>query len=162
MSKSINKKVSIFFSMNQFVVMSCIVLGRHLLRGVLEQVSRLPYRDYGRRLRWLLLTWICREFVKVLMNDGDVWDGLPTEEPIDALAEFRALRDLEGYKWSHFVIYLTWLTRTIGPERAYRVWRILENHHLKDLPSLFELAARLIVVKTCRNPNITARIVRPE
>ena len=131
---------------------SCAELGRRVLRVGLEQVVRLPYREYGRRLRWSILMLVCRELVTCLRGD-DQWDGFPTQEPVDAVAEFAALKREADYKWSHFVVYLTWLTRTLGPERAYCVWQTLEQRYLKDLPSLLELTVRLLLTKTCRNAN---------
>ena len=140
-------------------MMSCAELGRRVLRVGLEQVVRLPYREYGRRLRWSILTWVCRELMTCLGGD-DQWDGFPTQEPVDAMATFAALKREADYKWSHFVVYLTWLTRTLGPERVYCAWQTLEQRYLKDLPSLLELTVRLLLTKTCRGAR-TAAAVRP-
>ena len=123
------------------VEMSCAELGRRVLRVGLERLAHLPYREYGRQLRWSILTWLCRELVKILGGD-DQWDGFPTKGPIDAIAEFAAVKREAGYKWSYFVVYLVWLTRTVGPERAYCTWQTLEKRYLKDLPSILELAIR--------------------
>ena len=112
--------------------MSCAELGRNLLRVGLKRLADLPFREYGRQLRWSVLTWLCWELVKVLGGD-DQWHGFPTKEPIDALAEFAALREEGDYKWSHFVVYPACLTRTVGPERAYYTWQILEKRYLKDI-----------------------------
>ena len=131
--------------------MSCAELGRRVLRVGLEQVVRLPYREYGGRLRWSILMWVCRELVTCLGGD-DQWDGFPTQELVDAVAEFAALKREADYKWSHFVVYLTWLTQTLGPERAF-TWQTLEQRYLKDLPSLLELTVQLLLTKTCRNAN---------
>ena len=78
-------------------MMSCAELGRRVLRVGLEQVVRLPYREYGRRLRWSILMWVCRELVTCLGGD-DQWDGFPTQEPVDAIAEFAALKHGTDYK----------------------------------------------------------------
>ena len=79
------------------VVMSCAALGCHLLRVGLERVVHLPYREYGWQLRWSILTWLCRELVKILGGD-DQWDDFPTKEPIDVIAEFAALKREADYK----------------------------------------------------------------
>ena len=85
------------------VEMSCAELGRRVLRVGLERLAHLPYREYGRQLRWSILTWLCRELVKILGGD-DQWDGFPTKGPIDAIAEFAALKREAGYKWSYFMV----------------------------------------------------------
>ena len=51
-----------------------------------------------------------------MLGGTDQWDAFPTKEPIDAVAEFKAMKVGIDYQWTHFVIYLTWLTRTLGPE----------------------------------------------
>ena len=132
--------------------MSCAEMGRRVLRVGLERLVDLPYREYGRRLRWSILMWVCRELVKCLGGD-DQWDGFPTKEPIDAIAEFAAMKREVDYKWSHFVVYLIWLTRTIGPDRAYDTWQTLEQRYVNDLFSILELTVRLLLTKSCRNAN---------
>lgn len=136
-------------------MMLCVELSRRVVRVGLEQIVRLPYREYGRRLRWSILTWVCRELMTCLEGD-DQWDGFPTQEPVDAIATFAALKHEADYKWPHFVVYLTWLTRTLGPERAYCTWQTLEQRYLKDLPSLLELTVRLLLTKTCRSGRTAA------
>ena len=92
-------------------------------------------------------------------REDDQWNAFPTKEHIDTLAEFAALKEEGDYKWSHFVVYLAWLTRTIGPELAYYTWQTLEKRYLKDIPSILELTVRLLVTKTCRN--VKGRALHP-
>ena len=75
------------------------------------------------------------------------------DEPVNALAAFEATKEGIEYRWSHFVVYIDWLTTTIGPERAYHTWQTLEKRHPQDVPTILKLMKRWVVFKACRNAN---------
>ena len=135
--------------------MSCVEFGRRLLRAVVAHVTPLPYREFEQQVRWRLLTWLCREMMKLLGGTHE-WDGFPTDEPFDTLAVFEVMKEGIDYKWSHFVVYMDWLMTTLGPERAYHTWQTLKKHHPQDIPTILELTTRWLVTKTCRNRNAAA------
>ena len=135
--------------------MSCVEFGRRLLRAVIAHVTQLPYREFEQRVRWRLLTWLCREMM-MLLGDTHEWDGFPADEPIDTLAVFEVMKEGIDNKWSHFVVYMHWLMTTLGPERAYHTWKTLKKHHPQDIPTILELTTHWLITKTCRNRNATA------
>ena len=135
--------------------MSCVELGRRLLRAVVAHVIQIPYREFEQQVRWRLLTWLCREMMKVLGGRHE-WDGFPADEPIDTLAVFEVMKEGIHYKWRHFVIYMDGLMTTLGPECAYHTWQTLKKHHPQDIPTNLELTICWLVTKTCQNGNAAA------
>ena len=133
--------------------MSCAEFGRRVLRAVVAHVTKLPYREFEQRVRWRLLTWLCRETTK-LLGGTHALDGFPTDERIDTLAVFEVMKEGIDYKWSHFVIYMDWLMTTL--ELAYHTWQTLKKHHPQDIPTILELTTHWLVTKTCRNRNAAA------
>ena len=89
--------------------MSCAEIGRRLLRAIVAHMTQLPYRELEQRICWCLLTWLCRELMKVLVN-ADQSDGFPIYKPIDTVAVFEVMKEGIDDKWSHFVVYVDWLT----------------------------------------------------
>ena len=138
--------------------MSCVEFGRRLLRAVIAHVTQLPYREFEQQVRWRLLTWLCREMMKLLGGTHER-DGFPTDEPIDTLAVFEVMKEGIDYKWSHFVVYMDWLITTLGPERAYHTWQTLKKHHPQDIPTILELTTRwLVTIGCCRSVCSSSRI----
>ena len=98
--------------------MSCAEFERRQLQVAVTHVTQLPYHEFGQRIRCTLLTWLCRELLKV-HGGTDQWDGFPTKEPINALAKFEAIKEGIDYKWIHFVVYLLFYHLYSNPFEIY-------------------------------------------
>ena len=94
----------------------------------------------------------------MLGGKSDRWDGFPTNEPIDALVTFEAMKEAIVYRWSHFVVYMDWLTTTLPPERAYQTWQALEKRHPQEV---LNIPVHWVVTKTCRNANAVSAHTDP-
>ena len=109
------------------MMMSCAELGRRVFRVGLERLMHLPYREYGRRLHWSILMWVCRERT-LKQRMYHYFTARNTRAYLSVLSQL-----LDGYNWNvHRSIGMDPCDKTDKNEAA--VWTKLYGKRMKRHP----------------------------